>query len=41
VVITHNAVIAGMAHRVVSISDGQIQKIQVNESRCDADSLKW
>jgi putative ABC transport system ATP-binding protein len=41
VVITHNAVIAGMAHRVVSISDGQIQKVQVNESRCEADSLKW
>jgi len=41
VVITHNAVIAGMAHRVVSISDGQIQRIQINESRCDADSLKW
>lgn len=41
VVITHNAVIAGMANRVIHISDGQIQKIEVNASRCDAGSLKW
>jgi len=41
VVITHNAVIAGMAHRVIHISDGLIQRIQVNETRVDADSLQW
>jgi putative ABC transport system ATP-binding protein len=41
VVITHNAVIAGMANRVIHISDGLIQRIDVNEARCDAGSLKW
>jgi putative ABC transport system ATP-binding protein len=41
VVITHNAVIAAMAHRVISISDGQILRIETNETRCDAGSLKW
>jgi len=41
VVITHNAVIAGMAHRVIHISDGLIQRVEVNKMRVDADSLQW
>jgi putative ABC transport system ATP-binding protein len=41
VVITHNAVIAAMANRVISISDGRILRIDTNETRCDAGSLEW
>lgn len=41
VVITHNAVIAHMAHRVISISNGQIHDVRVNSSRCSAEELDW
>lgn len=40
-VITHNAVISDMAHRVVTLSDGRISNIQVNEERLPAAGLKW
>jgi len=40
-VITHNAVIAGMAHRVVSISDGRVLEVRENPSRCAASDLNW
>ncbi len=40
-VITHNAVIAGMADRVVTLSDGRISSTVVNESRIPARSLSW
>jgi putative ABC transport system ATP-binding protein len=40
-VITHNAVIAGMAHRVVLVSDGRVQEVRVNPRRCAASELSW
>jgi putative ABC transport system ATP-binding protein len=40
-VITHNAVIAEMADRVVSISDGKIVDVQRNPHKRTADELKW
>jgi len=40
-VITHNAAIAEMAHRVISLSDGQITDIRVNTDRKPADQLVW
>lgn len=40
-VITHNAVISDMAHRVISLSDGQIESVVRNESRRAASELEW
>ena len=40
-VITHNAVISDMAHRVISLSDGQIESAVRNESRRAASELEW
>jgi putative ABC transport system ATP-binding protein len=40
-VITHNAAIAQMAHRVVHLSDGQISEIQTNSVRKKASDLVW
>ncbi len=40
-VITHNAVIAGMADRIVSISDGRIAGVRVNEAKVPARELVW
>jgi putative ABC transport system ATP-binding protein len=40
-VITHNAVIADMADRVISISDGKIVNVHRNASKRDACELKW
>ena len=40
-VITHNAVIAGMADRVISISDGRIAGIRRNAARVPAHELVW
>lgn len=41
VVITHNAVIADMADRVIHLSDGHILKIEVNRSRKPVRTLAW
>lgn len=41
VVITHNAVMADMADRVIHLSDGKVQNVHVNETRAPANSLKW
>jgi putative ABC transport system ATP-binding protein len=41
VVITHNAVMAEMADRVIHLSDGKVQNVLVNETRAPASSLKW
>src|SRR5260221_11801018 len=41
VVITHNAVIADMADRVIQLSDGRIVDIQQNKSRRPVRSLAW
>lgn len=41
VIITHNAVMADMADRVVHFSDGRVHDIQVNPSRVAAHTLSW
>jgi putative ABC transport system ATP-binding protein len=40
-VITHNAVIAEMADRVISISDGRIVHVQANRHKRAASELTW
>jgi putative ABC transport system ATP-binding protein len=40
-VITHNAVIADMADRVISISDGKIGHVHANARKRPASELKW
>jgi putative ABC transport system ATP-binding protein len=40
-VITHNAAIAQMAHRVVHLSDGRISEIRTNTIRKNASELVW
>jgi len=41
VVITHNVVIAGMANRVIRLSDGRIAGVQHNAERAPASGLSW
>jgi len=41
VVITHNAVIARMADRVIRLSDGRVAGIERNASRADPRDLSW
>ena len=41
VVITHNAVMAGMADRVLYLSDGKIVKVRRNPARLPAAGLEW
>ncbi len=41
VLITHNADIARMAHRVVHVSDGRIGRVEVNDHPCAASELRW
>jgi putative ABC transport system ATP-binding protein len=41
VVITHNAAIAGMAHRVIHLGDGTIQRITENATRISPAELQW
>lgn len=40
-VITHNAAIAKMADRVISLSNGQIVDVEVNQDRVSASQLEW
>lgn len=40
-VITHNAVIADMADRVISLSDGRVVDVRKNESRRPASEIAW
>lgn len=40
-VITHNAAIAGMAHRVIHISSGRITRIETNEHRVPPGDIQW
>src|ERR1700742_4431248 len=40
-VITHNAIIAEMADRVISISDGKIGHVHVNNKKREASELTW
>jgi len=41
VVITHNAVIAAMASRVLRLADGVIAAVEVNARRATVDTLRW
>jgi putative ABC transport system ATP-binding protein len=41
VVITHNAVMADLADRVVHFSDGKVQSVRQNTYRAPASSLRW
>jgi putative ABC transport system ATP-binding protein len=40
-VITHNAVIAGMADRVISLRDGRIAGVRANDRKIPARELTW
>ena len=40
-VITHNAVIASIADRVISLSNGQIARVERNAAKVDPRSLAW
>jgi putative ABC transport system ATP-binding protein len=40
-VITHNAVIASIADRVISLSGGRISSVHVNPAKADPKSLSW
>lgn len=41
VVITHNSAIAGLADRVISLSDGRISDIKKNEQKIKVDEVHW
>jgi putative ABC transport system ATP-binding protein len=41
VIITHNAVMAAMADRVIHLSDGRVQQIDTNPQRARPASLNW
>ncbi len=41
VVITHNAVIGDMAHRVIRLSSGRVADVQSNPARLSASELVW
>lgn len=40
-VITHNAAIADMAHRVIQLADGRVKDVSKNEHRLEASALSW
>ena len=40
-VITHNASIADMAHRVIQLADGRVKQVTENDQRISAESLSW
>jgi putative ABC transport system ATP-binding protein len=40
-VITHNAAVAGMADRVVSLADGRVASERRNPERVPARALSW
>jgi putative ABC transport system ATP-binding protein len=41
VVITHNAVMADMADRVIHLMDGRVHHIRRNTNRAPASTLNW
>jgi putative ABC transport system ATP-binding protein len=41
VIITHNAIMADMADRVIHLSDGRVQQVRVNHDRIPASALHW
>ncbi len=40
-VITHNAAISNMAHRVIRLADGRVKEVTKNDNRLAADALSW
>jgi putative ABC transport system ATP-binding protein len=40
-VITHNAVIASIADRVITLSAGRVSSVHVNETKADPKSIAW
>ena len=41
VIITHNAAIRKMAHRVIYVADGNVASVEVNESRIEPREIEW
>ena len=41
IVITHNAAIGEMAHRVIRMKDGRVHEVTVNDVQKTADELEW
>lgn len=41
VVITHNAAIRKMAHRVIRFHDGRVGEIELNATRLDPSEIEW
>ena len=41
IIITHNAGVADMAHRVITFSDGQVGNVRVNTERASPEDLAW
>lgn len=41
VIITHNAAIAALAHRVLHFSDGVIHHVQINDTRKSPQQIEW
>lgn len=41
VVITHNAVVAGMADRVLYLTDGMISRVETNEMKISPNEMHW
>lgn len=41
VVITHNSAIAGLADRIIRVSDGQISEIKTNDKKISIDEVNW
>jgi len=39
--ITHNAAIARMAHRVIHFTDGQVREVEANSERRPPDDIEW
>ncbi len=40
-IITHNAAIGAMADRVITVGDGQIQRIETNKHRAKPEEVSW
>ena len=41
VIITHNAILADMADRVIHFSDGRVHHIRQNDRRAPVNTLNW
>ncbi|WP_444995189.1 ABC transporter ATP-binding protein [Aliikangiella sp. IMCC44359] len=41
IIITHNASIAELAHRVIYFADGNVSQVKINESRKSPEAINW